>query len=71
MPVVSGGGVPPPLYHYEYSYNCILSMSYRTLDYWMSNKYTLRYTGGLVPDTRICQQFTKYECEWVLVGLYL
>merc|ERR1712048_1511656 len=27
------------------------------LDYWMSNRYTLRYSGGLVPD--ICQQFTK------------
>merc|ERR1719171_1619418 len=27
------------------------------IDYWMSNRYTLRYTGGLVPD--ICQQFTK------------
>lgn len=27
------------------------------IDYWMSNKYTLRYSGGLVPD--ICQQFTK------------
>merc|ERR1711924_325525 len=27
------------------------------VDYWMENKYTLRYTGGLVPD--ICQQFTK------------
>ncbi|KAL1519588.1 hypothetical protein AB1Y20_023102 [Prymnesium parvum] len=27
------------------------------IDYWMANKYTLRYTGGLVPD--ICQQFTK------------
>lgn len=20
------------------------------IDYWMTNKYTLRYTGGLVPD---------------------
>ena len=29
----------------------------KLIDYWMSNKYTLRYTGGLVPD--ICQQFTK------------
>jgi len=27
------------------------------IDYWMSNRYTLRYSGGLVPD--ICQQFTK------------
>merc|ERR1711907_574258 len=27
------------------------------INYWMSNKYTLRYSGGLVPD--ICQQFTK------------
>jgi len=27
------------------------------IDHWMSSKYTLRYTGGLVPD--ICQQFTK------------
>jgi sedoheptulose-bisphosphatase len=27
------------------------------IDHWMTNKYTLRYTGGLVPD--ICQQFTK------------
>jgi len=29
----------------------------KLIDYWMKNKYTLRYTGGLVPD--ICQQFTK------------
>merc|ERR1719333_146910 len=29
------------------------------IDYWMSNRYTLRYTGGLVPD--ICQQFTKRQ----------
>merc|ERR1740138_1534939 len=27
------------------------------LDYWMENRYTLRYSGGLVPD--VCQQFTK------------
>merc|ERR1712205_242582 len=27
------------------------------IDHWMTNKYTLRYSGGLVPD--ICQQFTK------------
>jgi len=27
------------------------------IDYWMANRYTLRYSGGLVPD--ICQQFTK------------
>jgi sedoheptulose-bisphosphatase len=27
------------------------------INYWKDNKYTLRYTGGLVPD--ICQQFTK------------
>jgi len=27
------------------------------VDYWMENRYTLRYTGGLVPD--VCQQFTK------------
>lgn len=27
------------------------------IQYWMGNKYTLRYTGGLVPD--VCQQFTK------------
>merc|ERR1719476_1339538 len=33
---------------------------YATLiDYWMANRYTLRYTGGLVPD--ICQQFTKKQ----------
>jgi sedoheptulose-bisphosphatase len=29
----------------------------KLLDYWKQNRYTLRYTGGLVPD--ICQQFTK------------
>jgi len=29
------------------------------VDYWMSNKYTLRYSGGLVPD--VCQQFTKKQ----------
>jgi sedoheptulose-bisphosphatase len=27
------------------------------IKYWMQERYTLRYTGGLVPD--ICQQFTK------------
>jgi len=27
------------------------------VDYYMKKKYTLRYTGGLVPD--VCQQFTK------------
>jgi len=27
------------------------------VNYWMENRYTLRYTGGLVPD--VCQQFTK------------
>ena len=27
------------------------------VDHWMANRYTLRYTGGLVPD--VCQQFTK------------
>jgi sedoheptulose-bisphosphatase len=27
------------------------------VDHWMENRYTLRYTGGLVPD--VCQQFTK------------
>jgi len=27
------------------------------VQHWMENKYTLRYSGGLVPD--ICQQFTK------------
>jgi len=27
------------------------------VDYWMESRYTLRYTGGLVPD--VCQQFTK------------
>jgi len=27
------------------------------VDYWMTNRLTLRYSGGLVPD--ICQQFTK------------
>lgn len=29
------------------------------LDYYMKNKYTLRYSGGLVPD--VCQQFTKLQ----------
>lgn len=29
----------------------------KLIEYWMEEKYTLRYTGGLVPD--ICQQFTK------------
>merc|ERR1719331_3295055 len=29
------------------------------IDYWMTNRYTLRYSGGLVPD--ICQQFTKRQ----------
>ena len=31
----------------------------KLIDYWMTNKYTLRYSGGLVPD--ICQQFTKRQ----------
>jgi sedoheptulose-bisphosphatase len=29
----------------------------KLIDYFMTNKYTLRYSGGLVPD--VCQQFTK------------
>lgn len=29
------------------------------IEHWMSNRYTLRYTGGLVPD--VCQQFTKRQ----------
>ena len=29
----------------------------RLVSYWMHNRYTLRYTGGLVPD--VYQQFTK------------
>jgi len=29
----------------------------KLIDYWMSSKYTLRYSGGLVPD--LTQQFTK------------
>ena len=29
------------------------------INYWMTNRYTLRYSGGLVPD--ICQQFTKRQ----------
>jgi len=29
----------------------------KLIHHWMSNRYTLRYTGGLVPD--VCQQFTK------------
>lgn len=34
--------------------------SYNTLiQYYINNKYTLRYTGGLVPD--VCQQFTKQQ----------
>jgi len=31
----------------------------KLIEYWMTNRYTLRYTGGLVPD--ICQQFTKRQ----------
>ena len=31
----------------------------RLVDHWMSSRYTLRYTGGLVPD--VCQQFTKRQ----------
>ena len=27
------------------------------IDYWLDNRYTLRFCGGLVPD--ICQQFSK------------
>ena len=29
----------------------------RLIDYWLDNRYTLRFCGGLVPD--ICQQFSK------------
>ena len=31
----------------------------KLVDYYMKNKYTLRYSGGLVPD--VCQQFTKQQ----------
>merc|ERR1719353_1666651 len=31
----------------------------KLIEHWMTNRYTLRYTGGLVPD--ICQQFTKRQ----------
>jgi len=31
----------------------------KLIDHFMTNKYTLRYTGGLVPD--VCQQFTKKQ----------
>jgi sedoheptulose-bisphosphatase len=31
----------------------------KLLDYYMDNRYTLRYSGGLVPD--IYQQFTKEQ----------
>ena len=29
------------------------------IDHWMTNRYTLRYSGGLVPD--VYQQFTKRQ----------
>jgi sedoheptulose-bisphosphatase len=31
----------------------------KLIDHFMTNKYTLRYSGGLVPD--VCQQFTKNQ----------
>jgi len=31
----------------------------KLIDHYMKNKYTLRYSGGLVPD--VCQQFTKKQ----------
>jgi len=31
----------------------------KLVDHYMTNKYTLRYSGGLVPD--VCQQFTKLQ----------
>jgi len=31
----------------------------KLVNYYMTNKYTLRYSGGLVPD--VCQQFTKRQ----------
>jgi len=31
----------------------------KLVDYYMTNRYTLRYSGGLVPD--VCQQFTKLQ----------
>jgi len=31
----------------------------KLIEHYMTNKYTLRYSGGLVPD--VCQQFTKKQ----------
>jgi len=31
----------------------------KLIDHYMTNRYTLRYSGGLVPD--VCQQFTKLQ----------
>jgi len=31
----------------------------KLIDHYMTNRYTLRYSGGLVPD--VCQQFTKQQ----------
>merc|ERR1711920_352233 len=31
----------------------------KLIDHYMTNRYTLRYSGGLVPD--VCQQFTKNQ----------
>merc|ERR1712141_313549 len=31
----------------------------KLVDHYMTNRYTLRYSGGLVPD--VCQQFTKLQ----------
>merc|ERR1719408_314496 len=31
----------------------------KLIDHYMDQKFTLRYTGGLVPD--VCQQFTKKQ----------
>jgi sedoheptulose-bisphosphatase len=31
----------------------------KLISHWMTNRYTLRYTGGLVPD--VCQQLTKRQ----------
>jgi len=31
----------------------------KLIDYYMTNRYTLRYSGGMVPD--LCQQFTKTQ----------
>ena len=66
MPISCGGGPPHPLLLTSLARLSSMGLGSaaqdlpeygKLIEYWMTNRYTLRYTGGLVPD--ICQQFSK------------